>query len=199
MGYHVVPSSWIAGMECRRPKGGAMQATSSEDRSCEICCGRGHTHDQKCERCDGTGKSVLSEKDKIQVLLAEYSVLQTEIIHRMNNGFQVWGGGLVALGVMITLHNGNTPRRLFESFLIGVVVAIAFASWVTVRDQTKAVRRVKALEAEINWRAKERLLIHQTYLSAYDLSPWSFLFRAKPPKIQGLDRDGPKPPQFFYP
>jgi hypothetical protein len=107
---------------------------------------------------DQNGPS-LTDKDKIQILLAEYSGLRTEITHRVGNSFQVVavGGGFLALIVSQPIS-----PRFWAAFVIGLIV-LGWCTAVIFRDILKCARRVRQIEKDVNRRAGEELLEWETY------------------------------------
>jgi hypothetical protein len=79
--------------------------------------------------------SDLSQKDRIQILLSEYSTLRSEILSRTGYGFQ-----LTAIGVaVVTWVLKESPQNPQWYFWLGVAVVFAvFAvgTFVNVRDLT---------------------------------------------------------------
>lgn len=105
--------------------------------------------------------SDLSQKDRIQILLSEYSTLRSEILSRTGWGFQefVVGFALVTWLLKSFLEN---PPWYFWGVLVVIAAAFGIAIFINVRDLTRAAHRIKELEHEINSRAGEHLLIWET-------------------------------------
>jgi hypothetical protein len=99
----------------------------------------------------------MDQKDKIQILLAEYNTLRNELIARTGYGFQI-GAAIAALITWLLQQEFTTGAFLGFIFVIGG--ALLFA-WVNVRDWNKAAAEVRDLEDEINNRAGEHLLTHE--------------------------------------
>jgi hypothetical protein len=123
-----------------------------------------------------TDPTELTERDKTQILLAEYNVQQTEIIQRTNNGFQLVTIGAVVFALLFQIHKDSGA---FWTALSLAILAIAICAFVIFRDINKAAARVRELEVEINRRAGERLLIHQTYRGGAATGYWG-MARPKP-------------------
>jgi|GEM_PF-1196471 len=105
--------------------------------------------------------SGLEQKDRIQILLSEYSTLRAEIISRTGYGFQLTSIGIGLVTYALKEMSANSPWY----FWLGVAVLVAvfvLGIFVNNRDLKRAAHRVKALEHEINSRAGEHLLIWET-------------------------------------
>lgn len=102
--------------------------------------------------------SDLNQKDRIQILLSEYSALRAEIIARTNLGFQI---AAVALGGITWFAQQQMSGRpwYFWAIMIFVVVCFFIAIFVDARDLLRAAYRVADIECEVNSRAGEHLLI----------------------------------------
>ena len=98
---------------------------------------------------------VLTERDKIQVLLHEYDTLRTEGIYRNSAMFQLIGVG--ALLFCLLMQQGIT-YRWFVSLAVFLAVMFVF-SYFLGSDITRSARRVRELERDINARAGEELLV----------------------------------------
>lgn len=98
-----------------------------------------------------------SQKDKIQILLAEYNTLRNELIARTGYGFQI---GAAIAAIVTWLLQWPFSAASFLGFLIVVGGTLIFAR-VNVRDWEKAAAEVRELEHEINSRAGEHLLTHE--------------------------------------
>jgi hypothetical protein len=105
--------------------------------------------------------SDLKQKDRIQILLSEYSTLRAEIISRTANGFTLTTIGVTVLTWVIKEFTSNSPWYYWLGALT-LFVVFGLGVFVNIRDITRAARRVKALEHEINSRAGEHLLIWET-------------------------------------
>jgi hypothetical protein len=105
--------------------------------------------------------SDLGQKEKIQILLSEYSTLRSEILIRTGYGFQVFMFGFAI--VTWLLKESLTDHRWYIWVVLGVtVVAFGIAVRVNSRELSRAAHRVKELEHEINSRADEHLLVWET-------------------------------------
>jgi hypothetical protein len=97
--------------------------------------------------------------DKIQILLAEYGSLRTEVIHRTNNLYQLVAAGAVLFSVAVSRQRIDAVFWITVGLSITVVAAFAF---LINRDLDKAARRLRDLELDINTRAGETLMIWET-------------------------------------
>jgi ABC-type transport system involved in Fe-S cluster assembly fused permease/ATPase subunit len=101
--------------------------------------------------------------DKIQILFHEYDTLRTEVIHRINNMYQLIVGS-VALLIWLASKWGTAS---FCAFLIFSSLVFLFFWWIIYRGITTLNRRLQQLEEEINGLAGEQLLKWETL--------WSFV------------------------
>lgn len=137
--------------------------------------------------------SDLSQKDRIQILLSEYSALRSEILGRTGFGFQLAAIAAAVITWLLRESLQNPLWYLWVVVIVGFVAAFGIAIFVNVRDLTRAANRVKELEHEINSRAGEHLLIWETLsgvLTRMGLIR-SFFSRVKPlprSKLPPLDR-----------
>jgi hypothetical protein len=123
---------------------------------------------------------MLTQKDKIQILLQEYSTLRSELVSNGNRLFQV-----VALGG--ALFTWLASRQLDKRFWIAIVMALVGFScigFVLIRDTKRAARRVRELEIDINSRAGEELLVWERRWGA---AVTGFVFQ-KPPLPSDFDK-----------
>ena len=105
--------------------------------------------------------SDLTQKDRIQILLSEYAALRAELMTRTGFGFQIAAVWLA--GFTWFLQQQITGRSWwFWLGMVAVVACFGIAIFVNVRDLTRAAHRIKAIEAEVNSRAGEHLLVWET-------------------------------------
>lgn len=110
----------------------------------------------------------IGDKEKISILALEYSSLRSDINARMSSMFQL--SAVVVAVVALMLHQSSGTRVVIISafalfaFFIGLGLL-----W---HDMVKAGRRVQQLEAEINRRASEKLLIWETELGGISHGYW---------------------------
>jgi prepilin signal peptidase PulO-like enzyme (type II secretory pathway) len=111
-------------------------------------------------------RSGLRQKDKIQILLSEYTTLRSEILTRTGYGFQLAGlAAVIGTWLLAQTLLKQTQQKLPLWFWIVLAVTgvfFAVATFANVRDLTRAANRVKDLEHEINSRAGESLLVWET-------------------------------------
>jgi hypothetical protein len=129
--------------------------------------------------------SHLDQKDRIQILLSEYSTLRSEILSRNTMGVQ-----LTAIGVaLITWLWKDLPKDpMWYHWIVIVLLAGVFVIFynANVRDVKKAALRLRNLEHEINSRAGEHLLVWETLSGA--LTRGTGLFRSYFSKVEPLPR-----------
>lgn len=109
---------------------------------------------------NSSNTDTLSNKEKVQILLHEYTTLRQEIIARTTHGFQ-----LIAAGAVVLVWALTKPE-IDGRFWFGVAVAISvilISSAMAFRDIGKAAERLRELENDINRRAGEQLLVWETY------------------------------------
>jgi hypothetical protein len=99
----------------------------------------------------------IGQKEKIQILLAEYSGLRGEITSRTGYGFQVGAATLIAITWLFQQPN-LASLKVWIAVLI-IAAGVALFAWVNVRDIWKAAARLRELEHEINSRAGQHLLV----------------------------------------
>ena len=107
----------------------------------------------------------IGQKERIQILLAEYTSLRSETNARISSAYNVTGIG-TALVVFVI------QQSLGPAFWIGLVMALAgviYCSRTLAYDMVNAARRVREIELDINKRAGEKLLIWETERG--DLTP----------------------------
>ncbi len=109
--------------------------------------------------------SRLTQKDRIQILLAEYASLRSEILARTSYGFQLMAISSIALTWMVVQSSGSLSN-LFWIVLTVIGIVFCMSIFVNIRDLKKAAHRVKELEHEINSRAGEHLLIWESLSGA---------------------------------
>ncbi len=121
-----------------------------------------------------SGSDALSEKDKIQILLAEYNTLRTELLNRHTAGFQ-----MVAIGTAVLTW--LAAQSIDAKFLVlSVVFSIVMACWIWVlyADIRRLGVRIRQLEEDVNRRAGEPLLIWESRWGGNVVGIWKRLLRA---------------------
>lgn len=103
----------------------------------------------------------LSQRDKIQILLSEYSALRSEIVGRTGFGFQIAAVLLVAITWFMQQQYGD--RQWYFWTVMGFVAGgFALATFVNLRDISRLASRSREIEHEINSRAGEHLMVWET-------------------------------------
>lgn len=133
---------------------------------------------------------VFTQKDKVQILLHEYDTLRTEVIHRINNVYQLLAFVVALIGVLgalvSNLYMGASssakvgPRGLIFIAFVSLPVIWLCANLIS-QDLNRIASRLRELENEINERAGEQLLKWETCQSQWQrystymrmiLRPW---------------------------
>lgn len=102
--------------------------------------------------------------DKISILALEYNSLRSDINSRMSSIFQVCAIYVAVLSF----------KQLFEKNAIVIVISSVFAIglYFLCNDIYKAGKRVQRLEADINRRANEKLLMWESELGGLTRGYW---------------------------
>jgi hypothetical protein len=110
----------------------------------------------------------VNTQGKVQILPYEYASLRTEILNRIGHLHQ-----LLAVGGVIFLWLANHPiDRMFWISLVAAVVVVGIFGWTIHRDIGKAAERVRQLEADINRRAGEELLVWESHWGGEVTGNW---------------------------
>jgi hypothetical protein len=115
----------------------------------------------------------LGDKEKLQVLLAEYNTLRSEILTRTSNGFQVTS---ISAGVIAVLLQWSPGPQLW----IGLVIFSAMCGsclWIILSATAKLEARLRSLETIINDRLGEELLTWERRYGAAQMGPYGALVR----------------------
>ena len=115
--------------------------------------------------------ATIGDKEKVQILLAEYSSLRGEINSRISSAYTVVS---IAAGFIAWML---TQRQYDIRFWIGaftVLLGATLCGWFVGRDCVNAGRRVQELENEINMRAGETLLIWENEKGGLAAGYWQF-------------------------
>jgi hypothetical protein len=125
---------------------------------------------------------LLTERDKIQILLQEYNTLRSELVSGSNRSFQLLSVGS-ALFVLIV---SRPLDRRFWTAIVASIIALSYGRFITLRDIRRLAKRVRELEHEINRRAGEELLVWE---SRWGMAATGFYFEHLP-----LTPNPPEPP-----
>ena len=97
-------------------------------------------------------------EEKVRILVSEYTGLRSEIIAKTGYGFQVSGFVVTALSFLVP-QTAN-PFAILVFALIALLVV--GAGFMIVNDVARAARRIRQIEADVNKRAGEELLVWET-------------------------------------
>jgi hypothetical protein len=115
----------------------------------------------------------IGEREKIQILLSEYSSLRSEINSGISSSYQVVSIGTFLMAWLLQ------QQEIGPRFWIGVCIIVVGASYcgrLLAYDVVNAATRVQELESEINRRAGEKLLLWENERGGLNLSYWRGLF-----------------------
>lgn len=127
-------------------------------------------------------QSEFSQTERVRVLLAEWSALRAEMVARMGHGYQLLTVATAAITILV-FADINKASIWLTALIIVFVPAYAFATWFIMRDSDKLRRRLLEIEASINERIGEDLILWETLWGGLGTGFWG---KAKP-----------KPPQFL--
>jgi hypothetical protein len=115
------------------------------------------------------------QKERIQILLAEYASLRSEINARISSSYTVTGIGTALAVFVIQQPIGTT----FWIGLFMIIVGVAYCSRMLGYDAANAGRRVREIELDINKRVGEKLLVWESERGGLNASYWkaALLFR----------------------
>ncbi len=130
------------------------------------------------------GADELGAMERIEILPHEYDCLRAEILNRTTQGFQVVAISAVVLTLFFVDSLGLIGRLIAVSISAPVV---AIGSWFILRDIGKASERLRELEADINRRAGEDLLVWETRWGSAVTGFWG---RARPLPAQSRSETG---------
>ncbi len=118
----------------------------------------------------------ITQKEKIQILLAEYSSLRMETVTRGNVIPQISMIGVASLALIFTAIITVHLKLMLFVFLLGVVLLLMrFVH----RDVIKAGDRLRQLETKINERAGEPLLEWETRFAAGTKGFWNDIWPSR--------------------
>ena len=110
----------------------------------------------------------IEQKDKIQILLAEYASLRSELNARITSMYVVAGWTTVAIIWLL-------QQEYTKSFWLGLTIwaiGTVYSARILVHDMANAGRRAREIENEINRRAEEKLLLWENELGGLTSSYW---------------------------
>lgn len=97
----------------------------------------------------------MDQGQKIAILIAEYNNLKSETVARTGHGFQIVGFSITALSIWAAeAANARTWLALAV-----IIVSLVTGGWFTFREITKANRRIREIEIDVNDRVGEDLLV----------------------------------------
>lgn len=99
--------------------------------------------------------------EKVRVLLAEYSALRSEIVSRMNHGYQLLVVATAAMAFFAAMYKDyrDAPLLLLLFIAVLLIVVYVLACWFILRDIYKLANRVREIEIDVNDRCGEDLLL----------------------------------------
>lgn len=116
--------------------------------------------------------SDIGEREKVQVLLAEYTALRNESNARISSSYVV--GGAIAMVIVWLLQ-----QPISMSWGIAFVIALlgfGYCARVLSFDAVNAAVRVRELEGEINRRVGEKLLVWESERGGLNPGYWRAVF-----------------------
>ena len=100
----------------------------------------------------------IDPEEKIRILLSEYTGLRSEIIAKTGHGLQVSGFVVTALSFLVS----QTQSWLTIPVVALIVLLVIGAGGMILNDVARAARRIRQIEADVNDRAGEKLLVWET-------------------------------------
>jgi hypothetical protein len=116
--------------------------------------------------------TVVGERERIQILLAEYSSLRSEIISQISTSYTVLGIWAASIAWLLQQPIGT---RFWIGLSLVTLGALYSARLVTY-DVMTAAKRVCELEATLNERADEKLLVWESERGGLNPSWWRGVF-----------------------
>jgi hypothetical protein len=110
----------------------------------------------------------IGQKERIQILLAEYTSLRSEINARISSSYTITGIGTALVVFVIQQPVGAA----FWIGLFMVIVGVMYCGRMLGYDATNAARRVREIESDINKRVGEKLLVWETERGGLNASYW---------------------------
>jgi hypothetical protein len=121
----------------------------------------------------GGSAEPLGEKERLQVLLAEYNTLRAEILTRTSNGFQV---ASISAGLIAILLQWPVGVRFWMGLSLGLTLC-GCCLWIILSATAKLEARLRTLEQAINDRVGEELLTWERSYGAAQKGPYGALVR----------------------
>ena len=110
----------------------------------------------------------IDEAQKIPVLMAEYNTLRSETTTRAGHGLQIAGFSITALSIWAA---EETTVKTWLA-LAAIIFLLLASGWFTFREISKANRRIRELERDINARAGEDLLVWENLWDGWATGFW---------------------------
>jgi hypothetical protein len=104
----------------------------------------------------------LTPKDKIQILVAEYATLRSEIIQRSTWQVQMAAIGGAAAAVVLSVIARGEAVYLGVFLLFFIITSLAISWLFNERETREVIEGVKTLERKINRLAGQELLLWET-------------------------------------
>ena len=136
---------------------------SSQQKIVDISPKTHASHEDVVASVASTVDASITQKEKIQILVAEYNTLRAELVACGNKIYNMLAVGSAILTSQIV--NFDKPY-FWITIGIGVFLIVVFAL-LNVRDTRLLAARVKVLEREINTRTGESLLIWESQKGLY--------------------------------
>jgi hypothetical protein len=102
--------------------------------------------------------SGLTQKDRITILLAEYSTLRAEIVSRISVAIQIAAATLLTITFILQQRLSEWRWPWWAALGVIALGTLTFAI-LNNRDLGRCARRIRQIEHEINSRAGEHLLV----------------------------------------
>jgi hypothetical protein len=115
----------------------------------------------------------INDEQKIAILIAEYNSFEIRTVTRTGHGFQIAGFSITALSIWAA---EETTGKTWLA-LIAIILLLVGSGWFTFREITKANRRLREIEGDVNDRAGEDLLVWESLWDGWATGFWG---RANP-------------------
>ena len=116
----------------------------------------------------------VAPKDKIQILLAEYNTLRSQIISRGTSMFQTVTIGIASLGLVASQASASPWLSTF--LFVFLLLVIALLGRLINRDLHEEAEHVRKLENKINALVREPLLTWENRFGRAKTGWWHGLF-----------------------